>query len=70
MNISVFGCTDIRIARHNAEAGNCIGLKLETDTGAVDISLFGLPERLTNKLLAVLADDKTRYSKVTTGGTA
>lgn len=55
--VTLHGCTNLKVTHHQPKNDNCLSLTINRGNsydGEIEISFFGLPETITNALLAVL----------------
>lgn len=67
VDMCIHGCTRFRVVRHFPDINNAIALRVVTDSGEFDLTMYGLPRAVTTLLLASFSDDRTDIFLGTTG---
>ena len=59
VDVGMHFCTAFRITSNHPNNGNCIQILIEGKDGDLNLSLFGLPTAITERLLHEFSDDET-----------
>ena len=59
MDLCVHYCKAFRVHSSHPNNGNCIQVLIETEEGHLNLSLFGLPTSITERLLHEFSDKRT-----------
>jgi hypothetical protein len=64
ISVGIHNCMTFRVSCHYVENGNQITLNIKGRDGQTSFTLYGLPEDVTDKLVAAFADGQTFYPKL------
>ena len=59
MDLNIHYCQTFRVRTHHPNNGNCVQILIETEAGHMNLTLFGLPRDITERLVHQFSDEHT-----------
>ena len=63
VDVNIHCCTNFRVTSNHPNNGNCIQILIVADDGDLNLSIFGLPVAITERLLHEFSDEHTKVDR-------